>query len=133
MHMRFKQLVIVAVASIFSIAYAQEKPSSIAGYVKDSRSKTPLVEAVVTISSSAFEGQKFAVTDSTGLYKIMNLPAGIYSVSFEMEGFKKYTQDSVRLTNGMSLGVSFEMARERNNMVEQNRSKLKRREVVAND
>lgn len=111
--MRNKLLALVIATFFFSFAKAQS-PASIAGYVKDSRSKTPLIEAVVTLSSPALDGQRFAITDSTGLYRVLNLPAGIYSVSFEMEGFRKYTQDSVKLGNGMQIGVSFEMAPDRN-------------------
>jgi hypothetical protein len=131
--MRCKQLLLVLAAFIFSLSYAQEKPGSIAGFVKDSHSKIPLIEAVVTVSSPVMEGQRFAVTDSLGMYKILNLPSGVYSVSFEMEGFKKYTQDNVKLTPGMSLGVSFEMARARHEQTEPTRTRFRKREVVAND
>ena len=86
--------------------------AAIGGYVKDARNKTPLIEAVVTISSDAFEGSKFALTDSTGLYSVKNLPPGTYTVSFEMEGYRKFTQENIILKEGMSLGVSFQMARE---------------------
>lgn len=94
--------------------FAQEKKAAvISGMVKDSRTKSPLNEAIVTLSSNAFEGQKFALTNSTGMYKVSNLPPGYYTISFEMEGFKKFAKDSIRLQEGMSLGVSFEMAGER--------------------
>ncbi|GEO10343.1 hypothetical protein SAE01_28390 [Segetibacter aerophilus] len=85
----------------------------ISGIVKDARSKTPLNEAVVTLSSSAFQGQKFALTDSTGMYSVRNLPAGNYKIAFEMEGYEKFTQENIALQPGMSLGVSFEMVKAR--------------------
>ena len=85
----------------------------ISGKVSDARTKAPLNEAVITISSDAFEGQKFAVTDSTGNYRVNNLPKGIYCIAFEMEGYRKFVKDSIKLQEGMSLGVSFEMAREK--------------------
>jgi len=113
--MRFKKvLLLFATALLFSIVFAQDKkPAIISGIVKDSRTKSPLIEAVITLSSNAFEGQKFALTDSTGKYSVRNLPAGIYTIAFEMEGYEKFTRDSIALNDGMSLGVSFEMARER--------------------
>lgn len=86
---------------------------AISGTVKDSRSKAPLSEAIVTLTSTMLKVQKMALTDSTGMYHISNLPAGIYSISFEMEGYHKFMQDSVVLQDGMSLGVSFQMAKER--------------------
>jgi hypothetical protein len=99
---------------LFVSAFSQEKKAGIiSGTIKDARTKLPLNEAVVTVSSTAFQGQKFALTDSSGRYRISNLPAGFYTISFEMEGYEKFTQDSISLQQGMSLGVSFQMARER--------------------
>lgn len=114
--MHFKKLLPILVATfvLFFTTSAQEKKAAvISGTVKDAHSKSPLNEAVVTLSSTALQGQKFALTDSTGMYRISNLPPGIYSISFEMEGYEKFVQDSIRLQEGMSLGVSFQMARER--------------------
>lgn len=104
---------VVATCFIFP-AFAQEKKSAIiSGIVKDSRTKTPLNEAVVTLSSDVFTGQKYALTDSTGKYRVSNLPPGNYTISFEMEGYEKFTQENIVLKEGMSLGVSFEMMKER--------------------
>ena len=96
------------------IAFSQSgKPAVISGTVKDAHTKLPLIEAVVTLKSNVFEGAKLAVTDSSGMYKIEDLPAGTYSVSFEMEGYEKFTKDGIVVSPGMSLGVSFEMIKER--------------------
>lgn len=114
MHRMLKRLLPVLFLSILFVAFGQEKkPAIISGIVKDARSKLPLNEAVITLSSTALEGQKFALTDSTGMYRISNLPAGTYTISFEMEGYEKFTQEDIKLQEGMSLGVSFQMARER--------------------
>lgn len=127
--MRYKLYSLIASGLFFTFLFAQNRTATIAGTVKDSRGKKPLIEAVVTVSSPAINGNKFALTDSTGQYRINNLPAGVYSVSFEMEGFRKYTQDSVRLSDGMSLGVSFEMARERSGQ-DSMRTRSRKREVI---
>jgi hypothetical protein len=112
--MRFKNLLLLSTAVLlFSLAFSQRKNGIIAGYVKDASSRTPLFEAVITVSSPALDGKKFAVTDSTGLYKIPDLPPGLYTVSFEMEGFKTFSRENIQLAEGMSLGVSFEMAKDR--------------------
>jgi Carboxypeptidase regulatory-like domain len=81
--------------------------------VSDAHTKLPLNEAVITLSSSAYQGQKFALTDSTGMYRVGNLPAGTYTISFEMEGYEKFVHDNIVLQEGMSLGVSFQMIKER--------------------
>ncbi|MCW3107141.1 MAG: TonB-dependent receptor [Segetibacter sp.] len=115
MHMNLKKLLPAVLATLlFFPAFAQEKKAAIiSGTVKDARSKSPLNEVVVTLSSTAFQGQKFALTDSTGMYRIGNLPAGNYTISFEMEGYEKFTQENIALQEGMSLGVSFQMVKER--------------------
>jgi len=113
--MIFKKLLLIFSTAFlsFTVFSQQKKPAIISGMVKDSRTKSPLNEAVITLSSNAFEGQKFALTDSTGMYRINNLPPGYYTITFEMEGFEKFSKDSIDVKDGMSLGVSFEMARER--------------------
>ncbi len=112
--MIYKELLLFFVATFLLFpGFSQEgKHGSISGIIKDAKTKWPLIEAVITVNSNAFEGQKFAVTDTSGKYKINNLPAGVYSVSFEMEGYEKYVQNSITLKEGMSVAVSYEMLKE---------------------
>ncbi len=111
-----KAKLLAIVAPLFFIATSvigqEGKTATISGYVKDAANKTPLIEAVITITSDSFEGSKLALTDSTGIYSVKNLPAGNYTIVFEMEGFKKFKQENIVLKEGMRLGISFEMARE---------------------
>jgi len=119
--MRAKNLVLLAVTVFlpfiaFSAFSQEKKPAIISGSVKDARTKSPLLEAVVTLKSDSFEGEKYALTDSTGMYRVNNLPAGTYSITFEMEGYEKFTRDGIVVSPGMSLGVSFEMIKEQKRM-----------------
>ncbi|HEX8677372.1 MAG TPA: carboxypeptidase-like regulatory domain-containing protein [Segetibacter sp.] len=99
---------------LLSDVFSQKgKGGIISGQINDAQTKLPLIEAVITLSSNAFEGQKFVVTDNTGRYKINNLPAGSYSISFEMEGYQKYVQDRIILKEGTSVAVSYEMVKEK--------------------
>ena len=112
-----KYLLLLPLIILISFAHAQEKKLAIiSGVLKDARSKLPLNEAIITLSSSSFKGQKIALTDSSGKYRINNLPAGTYTISFEMEGYEKFTHENLLVREGMSLGVSFEMAKERKNV-----------------
>lgn len=104
---------VIAVILFVSSASAQEKMCVISGVVKDARNKLPLNEAVITISSNVFKGQKFALTDSAGIYRVGNLLAGTYTISFEMEGYEKFTRENFPLQQGASVGVNFEMVREK--------------------
>lgn len=113
--MIYKKLLLFFVTVFFlSDAFSQkEKGGIISGQINDAQTKLPLIEAVITLSSNAFEGQKFVVTDNTGRYKINNLPAGSYSISFEMEGYQKYVQDRIILKEGTSVAVSYGMVKEK--------------------
>jgi hypothetical protein len=111
--MRNKLLLLITTVLLLLQVFSQaKKPSVISGTVKDARTKSPLIEAVVTLKSDSFEGEKYAVTDSAGFYQINNLPVGTYTVTFEMEGYEKFTKDGVVISPGTSLGVSFEMIKE---------------------
>src|SRR5215212_4284718 len=113
--MTYKKLLLVFVTVFLLLkGFSQEgKHGIITGMVKDAQTKSPLIEAVITISSNAFEGQRFAVTDTSGRYKVKSLPPGNYSISFEMEGYQKYVQDRIMLKEGRSVAVSYEMIKEK--------------------
>ncbi len=111
--MNYKKLVLLSATMLLTlVVYCQNNKATIGGFVKDARTKLPLTEAVITLSSTALQGQKFALTDSTGRYRIKNLPAGNYTIVFEMEGYRRFRQDSIALGEGMSLGISFQMVTE---------------------
>lgn len=111
--MRYKKLLLFAItALLFITVWSQNKDAKITGIVKDAQTKQPITDAVITVSSSSFKGQKFAVTDTKGRYQINNLTAGIYHISFEMEGYEKFARDSVNIKEGMSLGVNSELTKE---------------------
>lgn len=109
-----KLLLLFGTVILFFVTSAQSlKQGIIVGTIRDARTKSPLTEAVVTVSSNAFQGQKFALTDSTGTYKVNNLPAGNYKLSFEMEGYEKFLQDSITLKDGMTVSINYDMLKEK--------------------
>jgi hypothetical protein len=113
--MIYKKLLLffVAAFSFFGVFGQEGKPGIIRGLINDAQTKLPLIEAVITLSSNAFQGQKFVLTDTSGRYKINNLPPGNYSIRFEMEGYQKYIQDSIVLKEGTSVAVNYEMVKEK--------------------
>jgi hypothetical protein len=107
-----KLLSLLIALFIISIGNAQ-KPGTITGTVFSSAKKVALVEAVITLTSPALEGSKIALTDSTGTYRIADLPPGVYAITFEMEGYRTSGRDKILLTEGMTIGINIEMARQR--------------------
>ncbi len=65
----------------------------------------------VEVSSPALiEKVRTADTDSSGAYRITNLPVGTYKVVFSLSGFTKQERDEVVLTSGFTANINATMA-----------------------
>src|SRR6266481_7069645 len=69
----------------------QATSGRISGTVTDS-SGAVIPNAAVTVTNSATNLVRTAVTDDSGFYTVTNLPVGTYSVQVERTGFKKSNQ-----------------------------------------
>ena len=87
-----------------SLAVAQTTPTgTITGHVEDTQGGL-LPGVTVTASSTALQGTRSAVTSKNGDYIIPFLPAGEYTVKFELQGFAPKTATlRVQLAESMSL------------------------------
>src|SRR4051812_7779242 len=84
-------------ALIPSTASAQGVLASITGVVKDS-SGAVLPGVTVEVSSPVLiEKTRSAVTDGSGQYRITELRAGTYSVTFTLTGFSTVKRDGIEL------------------------------------
>jgi len=70
------------------ITFAQVDRSGISGTVIDSSGRL-LPQAHVTVVENATGLRRETVSDSSGNYSIPQLPVGVYTVTFEHQGFKK--------------------------------------------
>jgi hypothetical protein len=83
---------------------------TIAGVVRDT-SGLPLPGVSVEASSPALiERVRVAVTDDQGLYRIVDLRPGVYTVSFTVSGFSSLRRDGLELTAGFLMTVNAELA-----------------------
>ena len=64
----------------------------------------------VTASSAALLGNRSETTDVNGVYSIKGLPAGSYSVLFELSNFNPARRDGVALTVGGTIAVNANMS-----------------------
>jgi len=64
----------------------------------------------VTASSAALLGSRSETTDVNGVYSIKGLPAGSYSVLFELSNFNPARRDGVALTVGGTIEVNPNMS-----------------------
>jgi hypothetical protein len=99
---------VAAVVLLPAVAFAQE--GQIAGTVKDS-SGALMPGVTVEVSSPALiEKVRTVDTDSSGAYRITNLPVGTYKVVFSLSGFTKQERDEVILTSGFTANINVAMA-----------------------
>jgi hypothetical protein len=101
----FAVLSVLALLAPISFAAAQGvQTGTITGTVQ-SADGLSLPGVTVTASSPVLQGQRSATTDLNGVYFIKGLPAGVYSVTFDMPSFKSVKKDNVDLNVGSTVDV----------------------------
>ena len=92
-----------------TIAVAQQT-SAIAGVVTDTTGAVLPGVTVEAASPALIEQARSVVTDGQGLYKIVAMPVGVFSVTFTLPGFSVVLREGIRLTTGFTATVNAEMA-----------------------
>jgi len=95
-------LLLVSIAVFATLAAAQTDLGSIAGFVKDPSGAT-IPNVRVTARSASLE--RSATTNESGYYTITNIPPGVYTISVEAPGFRKYEGTNNKLDPSSTLAV----------------------------
>ncbi|AGC43769.1 von Willebrand factor type A domain-containing protein [Myxococcus stipitatus DSM 14675] len=88
---------------------ALAQSSTLLGTVIDVQSRQPVADVVVTVTSPTLQGEKSAVTDARGEYRIPQLPPGVYVLRFEKESYKPYARSDVQLRLNRTIRVNVEL------------------------
>jgi len=104
---------LLVVVSLFSVstAWGQAGTNSgvIAGEVNDS-SGAKVAAAKVQVSGPALiEQARETVTSDDGLYRIVNLPPGVYTVTAAQNGFNTSKREGIEITTGFTATVNFNL------------------------
>ncbi|HET7697548.1 MAG TPA: carboxypeptidase regulatory-like domain-containing protein [Vicinamibacterales bacterium] len=99
-------LLALCVALVAAPAIAQFDRSQVSGRVKDSQGGL-VPGATVTVTNQATQLTTTAVTDQTGFYTFPNLTSGKYTISTELQGFKKVVRPDVTLDAAASVTIDF--------------------------
>ena len=90
-----------------SVAFAQT--GSIAGVAKDTSGAVLPGVTVEAASPVLIEKVRSVVTDGQGVYKIIDLRPGAYTVTFSLEGFNAFKREGIVLTSDFTATVNADM------------------------
>src|SRR5262245_14607469 len=105
--MRISVLALARLLLLAVTAHAQD--AAIAGVVKDSSGAVMPGVSVTAASPVLIEQQRSAVTDGEGRYVITPLRPGVYSVTFNLQGFAPVVRQGINLTAGFTANVEAEL------------------------
>src|SRR6476659_403054 len=91
------------------IATTVSAQSAISGTVKDTSGAVLPGVTVEASSDVLIEKVRSAVTDGSGTYRIVDLRAGTYDVTFSLTGFSTVKSEGVELTGSFTASINAEM------------------------
>ncbi|MFZ0591162.1 MAG: carboxypeptidase regulatory-like domain-containing protein, partial [Bryobacteraceae bacterium] len=95
----------LAICVLFSVvAFAQSDVGTIVGFARD-QSGGVVPNAKVTIKSEATGESHTVTTDAQGHYAVTNLLPGLYAMTAEVSGFKKFESTHNKLEANSTLGL----------------------------
>src|SRR4029453_9746132 len=97
------------VALFVLVPLAARAQSSIAGAVRDGSGAFLPGVTVEASSDALIEKSRTAVSDSSGQYRIVDLPPGTYAVVFSLSGFKTVRREGIVLQGEFAAQVNGEL------------------------
>jgi hypothetical protein len=79
------------------------------GTVVDASTRTPVADVVVTATSPSLQGEQVVVTDGTGLYRVPQLPIGVYTLRFEKESYRPFSRPDIDVAADQTLRFNVEL------------------------
>src|SRR5215213_90778 len=101
-----KYLIVLAFLLAPASAFAQ---ASLTGTVRDASGGVLPGVTVEASSPALIEKVRTAVTDDSGQYRITDLRAGVYTLSFSLPGFNVVRREDITLSGTTTLTIPIEM------------------------
>lgn len=101
-------LLVAGILLLSAVSANAQAIGSIFGKVTDSTGGV-MPGVTVTVTGTGLQQPLVAVTGATGTYQFPNVPIGTYSVTFDLEGFKKAVRPNVIISSGFQAGVDQKM------------------------
>ena len=103
-------LLAAAIVLTFAGSAHAQGMGSIFGKVTDATGAV-MPGVTVTVTGTGLQRPRVAVTTDTGAYQFPNVPIGTYTVTFELEGFKKAVRSDIVLVTGQNAGIDQKLGR----------------------
>jgi outer membrane receptor protein involved in Fe transport len=97
---------ILLLGALLSSTALAQGTAVLTGKITDAATNAPVPDVVVTATSPRLQGEQIVVSDSTGTYRIPQLPPGIYSLRYEKEGYKPYSRAGLDVRADVTLRVN---------------------------
>ena len=107
-----RRVAVVVLAGLALLVFLPERAdaqSAIAGFVRDT---TGAVLPGVTVEASSpalIEKIRTATTDANGLYRIIDLRPGLYTVTFTLPGFSVIRREGIELPANFTATINSEL------------------------
>src|SRR4029453_3911124 len=105
----FVWLAAVALVVLPGLVYGQTAQSALAGVVKDSTGGGPPAGTVEAASPALIERVRSVTTDSAGLYRIVDLRPGVYTITFTLPGFNTVKVENFELRADFTASVNADL------------------------
>jgi iron complex outermembrane receptor protein len=99
---------VALIALLATPATAQPAPGKISGTAHVA-SGAPVASAPITVTNQDTGATRVVRSSSTGAYEAAGLPPGLYTVSADVQGFRKVIHKDQRLAAGATLTVDFSL------------------------
>src|SRR6266850_3334823 len=110
MKSRFPWIVLACFALLVpATVWGQADTGSIAGVVRDASGAVMPGVTVEAASPALIERVRAVTTDNQGLYRIVDLRPGLYTVTFTLPGFSTFRRDGIDLTTGFTATVNADL------------------------
>src|SRR5690349_9320350 len=106
---RIRLLFIAFGAALTVLMATPATAQSLAGVVRDASGAVLPGVTVEAASPALIEKVRTATTDGSGLYRIVNLPPGSYSITFSLAGFNTVKREGVGIAASFTATIDAEM------------------------
>ena len=108
--MEARTLLSVVVGGLLVLPAGAAAQGSIAGQVTDNTGGVLPGVTIEAASPALIEGSRVAVSDGAGLYTIIDLRPGTYSVTYTLPGFGTQVRDQIELQGDVTLNLDVAMS-----------------------